>query len=172
MPLCRLPRLVVGRGRHLVVLLRPASSGSFLLFGWGAVCPGPVALVSESCPCDPEAVALLLLLLLLRLRLRPAAAIKVAVLVVGALDCPRDHSVLRLLVPWVRPGPAVARLRIQIAARVAVAVLVGRVGAIAGRAGPSLCSMRGALERCVTPLLCRRRSRRRVAAAASWCTVT
>jgi hypothetical protein len=103
--------------------------------------------------------------------LRRGATTEAAGLVVVVPDCPTGHSTL-LHGPQALPGPAVALLMTQIAAPAVVAGLVGRVVAIAGTDDLFQCSTRGGLEKCVSLLLCRRRSRQRVAAGASWCTVT
>ena len=103
--------------------------------------------------------------------LRHGATTEAAVLVAVVPDCPTGHSNL-LHGPQALPGPAVVLLMTRIAAPAAVAELVGRAVAIAGTDDLFQCSMRGGLEKCVSLLLCRRRSRQRVAVGASWCTVT
>lgn len=160
-------RLVVVRGPRQDVLLDQLSSGNFQPSDSAEVYPGSAVLASRSCPFEPEAVVPLLLSLLPH-----GAAIEAPVPVVGAPDCPTDHSVLRLHVPWVAPGLVVAQLRTRIVVPAAVAALVGQAAAIAGKVGLSRCSTREELEKCVNPLLCRHRSRLRGAAGADWCTVT
>lgn len=165
--LCLIQRLVVGRGQRRCVLLERVSSDSSQPSDLAAVCPGSAVLASRSCPFDPGAVVPLLLLLQ-----RRDATTEAPVLVAGAPGCPTNHSVLHPHAPWAAPDLAVVRLRTRIAAPAAVVELVGRAAAIAGTGDPSPYSTRGEPGKYVNLLLCRRRSRLRGAAGASWCTVT
>jgi hypothetical protein len=165
--LCLLRRLVAVKGQRPGALQLSVGSGSFQLVDSAAACPEPAALVSGNCPCDPEVDVPRLLLLLPR-----GVVIGAPVLVAVAAGCPIGHSVRLLHDPWAPPGLAGAQTRTQTAAPAAVAGLLGRVAAIAGRGGLSLYSMHGERGRCASLLLCRHRSRPRAAAGAGWCSVT
>jgi hypothetical protein len=147
-------------------LLDRYCSGSFQLAGSVVACPGLVARVSKSCPCPlvPAVGALLLS------RLARVAAREAPVAAVAAAGCPRDHSGHLHARPWPAPGPAAVQRRSRTASEPAEGPL-GREAAIAGMACPSLCSMRVELWKCASRLPCRRRSRRRGAAAEDCCTV-
>jgi hypothetical protein len=165
--LCPLPRSVEAMRRWVGDRLARHCSGSFLLSGSAAACPGPVALASANCPCRLGLAA--------GAPLRPArpalgAARAAPGAVAAAADCPRDHSARRPGQPSAAPGLAAAPRKMRTGRALAEEPL-GRAGAIAGMVALFLYSRRAARGRCASRLPCRRRSRRLAAAAVGCCIV-